>query len=436
MTTVYRSEFDPKDSDEGGIDAVGLTSMGAKLGQLYFPGLLERHRRPRFLSLAVVGLSIKADVENIIGSEEFETTFWEAYEWVIVTGLISSKDAGIKNLPSSDKAKKAMAENKPLNANRYLVTPSVSGFHGVYKFLLESLGLEKDDLPGESCQQLLNAWAKDQNILGFIDGGGDGASERKDLIRIVAETIRRGEVARAWNYRGWNFIYDHFHPLKLGPTEKEVISNLLLSDATRNDVLLFLQSKNGKKFINDKSTKQRQYLTELKNESNGMLKKTIEVILSYEQFARTLNDIFYDAIIELSENTLGLTSIEISKRIEFKNKNFSKLLHQNYILAEEAILNHPDLNIKERFETFHKFKVKFTLSDCVEAVLTHHLSIQKNKSTGAKNPWVFQVEGRWMVRASYAHKNQATHDESLINFYRLNVLRLFFEDLGGINVKK
>ena len=154
MQIVYRSEYDPKDSDEGGLDAVGLSSMGEYLGQLYLPGLLERHRRPRFLTLAVVGLSIKADVENIVGSKDYATTFWEAYEWVIVTGLISSKDAEIRNLPSSDKAKTAMSQNKPLNADRYLVTPSVFGFHGVYKFLLKSLGLENHDLPGEFCQKL------------------------------------------------------------------------------------------------------------------------------------------------------------------------------------------------------------------------------------------------------------------------------------------
>lgn len=49
MVAVYRSEYDPKDSDEGGLDGVGLSSMGEYLGQLYLPGLLERHRRPRFL---------------------------------------------------------------------------------------------------------------------------------------------------------------------------------------------------------------------------------------------------------------------------------------------------------------------------------------------------------------------------------------------------
>jgi len=433
MTAVYRSEFDPKDSDEGGIDAVGLASMGEYLGQLYFPGLLERHRRPRFLSLAVVGLSIKADVENIIGSKEYPTTFWEAYEWVIVTGLISAKDSAIKNLPSSDKAKNAMAQNKPLNADRYLVTPSVFGFHGVYKFLLKNLGLESHDLPGESSKMLLQAWAKDQNLSGFIDSDGDGATERKDLVKIVAETIQQGQVARAWNYRGWNFIYNNFHPLKIGPTEKKVISSLLLSDSTRNDVLHFLNSKKGKKFLKNEENTQRLFLEDLKKETTGVLNKTLDVILSYERFARSLNDIFYDILVELSENSLGLMPIEISKRVESKNKDYFKLLHKYYEEACEAIKDHPDINLLSRFEIFRKFEDKFSSSACVNAVLQHHLSIQQNKSTGAKNPWVFEVEGRWMVRATYAHRNQSTHDDSLVNLYRLGVLRLFFEDLGEMN---
>lgn len=433
MSTIYRSEFDPKDSDEGGIDAVGLSSMGEYLGQLYLPGLLERHRRPRFLTLAAIGLSIKADVENLIGNKEYTTTFWEAYEWVIVTGLISSKDSEIKNLPSSDKAKNAMASNKPLNADRYLVTPSVFGFHGVYKFLLRNLGIESHDMGGEACEQLLTGWAKDQKILGFIGKDGDGASERKDLVKVVAETIQEGQVARAWNYRGWDFIYRNFHPLKLGPTEKRVISSLLLNDPTRKDVLLFLNSKKGQKYIKDNRITQRQLLTDLEKETSGVLKKTLDVILNYEQFARSLNDIFYDALVALSENSLGLSSSEISERIEFKNKTFSSQLHRNYEEARKAIQDHPDINLLGRFDVFKRFEDKFSSSDCINAVLTHHLSTQQNKSTGAKNPWVFEAQGRWMVRASYAHRDQATHDDSLVNLYRLGVLRLFFEDLGEIN---
>ena len=433
MSTIYRSEYDPKDSDEGGLDAVGLSSMGEYLGQLYLPGLLERHRRPRFLTLSAIGLSIKTDVENLIGGKEYETTFWEAFEWVIVTGLISSKDAGVRNLPASDKARAAMVQGKPLNADRYLVTPSVFGFHGVYKFLLKSLGLENHDLPGEFCQKLVHAWAKDQKLLGFISQEGDGTNERKDLIKIVAETIQQGQVARSWNYRGWNFIYRNFHPLKLGPTEKEVITNLLLNDPVRKDVLLFLNSKKGQKYLRDDRSTQRQFLTDLARVTSGTLKKTLNVILSYELFARSLNDIFYDSLVELSENSLGLSSKEIAERIEIKNKNFFVLLHKHYHEAHKSIQNHPDLNLISRFDIFRNFEQKFSSSDCVNAVLTHHLSIQQNKSTGAKNPWVFDVQGRWMVRASYAHRDQATHDDSLVNLYRLGVLRLFFEDLGGIN---
>lgn len=432
MVAIYRSEYDPKDSDEGGIDAVGLSSMGEYLGQLYLPGLLERHRRPRFLTLSVIGLSIKADVENHIGNKECETTFWEAYEWVVVTGLISSKDADIKNLPSSDKAKTAMAQNKPLNADRYLVTPSVFGFHGVYKFLLKNLGLETHNFPGEFCHKLLEAWAKDQKILGFIGQEGDGANERKELIKIVAETIQKGEVSRAWNFRFWDFIYKNFHPLKIGPTEKKVITELLLNDGSRKDVLLFLDKK-GKKFIQDDKTTQREYLTELQKEVSGDLKKTLNVILSYEQFARSLNDIFYDSLVELSGNSLGLTSDEISKSVEAKNKDFSSKIYQHYKDAQKTILEHSDIGLQKRFDVFKRFEEKFSSSECINAVLTHHLSVQLNKSTGAKNPWIFEVQGRWMVRASYAHRDQATHNDSLVNLYRLGVLRLFFSDLGGMN---
>lgn len=431
MIAIYRSEYDPKDSDEGGIDAIGLSSMGEYLGQLYLPGLLERHRRPRFLTLSVVGLSIKAEVENIVGIDKYPTSFWEAYEWVIVTGIIAANDPTIKNLPSSDKARSARAQNKPLNADRYLVTPSVFGFHGVYKFLLKKLGLETHDFPGEFYQQLLQAWAKDQNILGFIGLDGEGISERKDLIKIVAETIQQGQVARSWNYKGWYFIHRNFHPLKIGPSEKEIIKNLLMNDPTRKDVLSFLNSRKGLKYLGDKTLTQRQFLSDLEKETSGILKKTINVILFYEQFARLINDVFYDALVELSENSLGLSASDLASRIETKNEAFASNLHKSYELAKRAIQDHPDIDLFKRYEILKKFEQKFSSSDCVNAVLAHHVSIQHNKSTGAKNPWVFNIQGRWMVRASYAHRDQSTHDDSFVNLYRLGVLRLFFEDLGG-----
>lgn len=206
-----------------------------------------------------------------------------------------------------------------------------------------------------------------------------------------------------------------------------------MNDPNRRDVLLFLNSKKGQKYIKDETCTQRQLLTDLEKVTTGTLKKTVEVILSYELFARSLNDVFYDALVELSENSLGLTPNEISKRVEFKNKSFSKQLQQHYEEASEAIKSHPDINLHSRFDTFKNFALTFSSSDCINAVLTHHLAVQQNKSTGAKNPWVFEIQGRWMVRASYAHRDQATHDDSLVNLYRLGVLRLFFEDLGEIN---
>jgi hypothetical protein len=429
VLSIYRSEYDPKESDEGGIDPLGLLSTGEFLAQLYLPGLLERHRRPGFLSLVAIGLSLKTEIENELG-DKYETDFWEAFEWIVVTGLVKERKDDILNLPATAKAKTAEKMLARLNSARYLKAPSVFGFHGVYKFLSKNLKIEAQGQPGEAMAQLLRAWSEDRDLPGFDHlQRGKGSKERQELVDLIKQTIKEKQVAKDWK-KDWSFIGSNFFPLSPGKAEKRCIRQLLESDLKRQEVLSFIVSPAGKKFLTNTDLDERDFLEAFAKTASAELKSTVQAIIAYETFARRLNDAFYDILMILAENSFGLTAKEISSKLVIKAPRYHIQIHESYLNALNAFAKHTEPQLTQRFEVFARFEALLNPERCTEEVLHHHEMNQQNKSTGTKNSWLFKSSERWLVRAGYAHRNQAAHDDSFLNYYRLNILRSFLSDLG------
>ena len=56
------------------------------------------------------------------------------FEWHVVEGLVRcAASRSEANVPGSQKAEKARRQGLPLSAGRYLKTPTIFGFHGVYR---------------------------------------------------------------------------------------------------------------------------------------------------------------------------------------------------------------------------------------------------------------------------------------------------------------
>src|SRR5690606_10131397 len=127
---------------------------------------------------------------------------YQVYEWHAVEGLVriaeklDQRDA-IRGVPGQMKARAAMHRNVPLAAATYLTSPSVFGFHGVYRRLAAAVGVLDEGGLRELARDLHEVWDTEQ-ALHASNRPGQGAGERlgRDLTAAVADGLARGEVAR------------------------------------------------------------------------------------------------------------------------------------------------------------------------------------------------------------------------------------------------
>ena len=132
MLIPFLSEADPRESTEGSIDPLGTYAIDDAIAVKLVPGVRERQQHPRFLTHLAVSLSLTAEFEDRPIGDEF-TEAWQVFEWYVVEGLVrrATDKSKLRGLPGQEKATKTIQDKVPMNASRYLKTPSAFGFHGI-----------------------------------------------------------------------------------------------------------------------------------------------------------------------------------------------------------------------------------------------------------------------------------------------------------------
>ena len=141
---------------------------------------------------------MRNNVNVIIAADEVSEP-WQVFEWYLVEGMVRATDERnlLRGLPGQDKATGAIKDGVPLSAKRYLKTPTVFGFHGVYRALARDIEVERADRLGETGFALLTTWEKEQGLDGFSGSGdGPGRAVRRRLIDAIQSGLERGYVDR------------------------------------------------------------------------------------------------------------------------------------------------------------------------------------------------------------------------------------------------
>ena len=136
MFTPFLTESDPAFSSEGSLDPLGLYAIADSLAVRLVPGVRERQSHPRFLTAIAVSLVICSDFpEDFVSKADGVSEPWQVFEWYMVEGLVRTikEDALLRGLPGRDKAARAIRDQVPLSAPRYLKTPSVFGGSGAFR---------------------------------------------------------------------------------------------------------------------------------------------------------------------------------------------------------------------------------------------------------------------------------------------------------------
>jgi hypothetical protein len=222
---------DPKVSGEGALDPLGLATIADRLADWILPGFTARMARPRFLTAMAVAAVVCDGFEDEATADG--TPAHLVFEWHLVEAFVRAAErATVSRTPGIDKATTARNEGVPMSARRYLKTPMVFGFHGVYKRLGRHLGVVDDELTlGESGYALLKVWEREQGIPRFVESIGRGGSHafRETVRAAVIDGVAAGCTKRSSGWRGWEMLAKHLSPGLAGKRERETIRFLLLS---------------------------------------------------------------------------------------------------------------------------------------------------------------------------------------------------------------
>lgn len=424
------TEADPVTSSEGSIDPLGMYAIADSLALQLAPGVRERQSSPRFLTAIAASTAVCADFDQETVASDKISEPWQVFEWYMVEGLVRKVTDGAQlvGLPGREKAAAAMRDGVPLCASRYLKTPNVFGFHGVYRTLSRELGIEMSGRLGEAGYDLLGTWMKEQNLRGFYgSSGGPGLWWRKQLAVAVRDGLERGAVARKSGWSGWSFFQAHLAHREVGKKEGSIIKKALLhaDKGYREPVIRFLVSTEGRNLW-QKEPSEKLFHSALLSKSDAGLRNLLRAIMKYEAFARLLQDAFDDCLYRMSM-TRAKTSIKeftplpgVIQAAEEIPEVFAELIEILAPFGETA-----------RFEgTFSDVAEKVPVVSWVESLLQHHRRVQRGKPPNGKAPWFERFDdGSYMIRPGYVRSSGGRYNTDYVHQYRTRPLWSFAKDL-------
>lgn len=384
MLMPLLSAKDPALSAEGTLDPLGLYQIADALGVRLIPGVRERMSRPRFLTLAAVSAALCSEYDEEVLASDGISPPWQVFEWYVVEGLVRCIKDGkrLSGLPGRDKARRAIGDGVPLSARRYLKSPNVFGFHGVYRLLARELDVEDDGRLSEMGYRLLGVWRGEQDLPGFYESTAGRGAELFRLWRgAVEDGLKQGAVDRSSSWQGWQRIADHLGQYDAGPKERRLLASILVGSERgfTREVMDFLRSSDGitaYRKVTDHREKEgvwseRSFHQALRVAASPSLKELLLAIDAYEVFARLLQDAFDDCLHMLSEKK-SRTPVSEFAELKLVCKAANRVPEQ-FAVVTDALA---PIGESPRFMRAFQFVAeKASPKDWVQCLLEHHRKV-------------------------------------------------------------
>ncbi len=437
MLKPLLSEADPKESAEGSIDPLGIYPIADSMASMLVPGVRERQRHPRFLTIIAASLSLCREFDDETVASDDVSEPWMVFEWYVVEGLTraTTDSAKLRGLPGRDKADKARKDDVPLSDRRYLMNARTFGFHGIYRTLAREIGVETSEQLGEQGYAILSAWESEQGLKGFSGiGDGPGRSHRQRLIEGIQDGLKAGATAR----KTWGkFFADHFGIYDAGIRESELIrralaaaDNARLSSGYRGEIFEALTSAAGQVMwleqLESKDPSERRFHTWLLKSASSGLSEVLTAVAAYERFCRYLQDAFDDCLrhMTMHKQRIKLTELVELKGVKLAAGRLSELYPEVYDKLAPIGIEHRFANAFSEFAEPHAPK------SFVEQLLSFHVNVQRGKPPAGKMPWFDRFDdGTYLIRPGYIRDYNPRFDEAYVNAYRTHSLWSFAADL-------
>jgi hypothetical protein len=431
----YRTIADPETQGEGSLDPLGLALLADRLADWMLPGMTARMWRPRFVTaMAVTALIVEPFGDDL--AKDGISPPWLVLEWHYVEAVAAVNDTEqvLRRVPGIDKGRRVLRDGVPMSAGRYLKTPKVFGFHGVYKRLARHLDIVDDDLRlGEAGYRLLKLWEEEQGLVGFSDRErveGNGPRMRRLVSEGVREALEAGHTVRSGRWPGAGFFVEHLTPARIGRREATLLRELLLQPdhEPMGEVFRMLGEPTARRRFPDEE-RERGLVAEIRSRVSVDLRHRLEAIEAYEGVTRPLQEA-WDRMRYLS--TVRRPSVIRVDDVSSDDRcgELANLLGEAIGRASEALGRSP---VGRDFEALaRQFEGISSAGDLFHALWARHRTVQREKPPDGKRPWFEETaDGALIVRPPY-RADSAHPREEYVHPYRFFSVASFLDDLGGL----
>ena len=429
----FLSAFDPPVRAEGSIDPLGLYPIADALGVRLASGVRERQSKPRFLTLALVGMAA-CDNEMVAAGEKKGLPAWLVYEWLVVAALVKEWQGTpeLTGIPGQEKVRATLAASDVVCDRTYLKTPTVFGFHGIYRVLGVKAGLfDTDSRPLAPGSLVLQGWERDQRQAGFVQGEGPGREFRQVLANAIRRGIQVGYVGEP-PPRLRELITTHLNPRSAEKNEAGTLwQALLANDPMRAEYANLLVSAEGQDAWNSAEDSERVFHDWLRGAASLPMQQLVVTIQAFERLARSLTDAWQEALWQMTRTTRALSAQDLAAGEAIK-----ACAKDGKLFLADAIR---ELGVVDPAQ---RLRAERTLSWLGESsdpavfatnLLQHHIRIQKAKPPAGKRAWFdLMNDGLAAVRPAYRRDEFERQPDWYVHQYRTQPLWSFAHDLSRV----
>lgn len=428
----FQTAFDPPQQAEGSLDPLGLYSIADALGVRLAPGVRERQSKPRYLTLALVGSAICQGIEEAPSGRRLPA--WLVYEWLVVMALVKQLQGTpqLQGIPGREKVRDCLQRGEAVCASSYLKTPSVFGFHGIYRVFGVKSGLfDQVGHPLESGRRVLQAWQQDRGLPRFFEADGEAGHFRRAIQRMVQAGRDSGQMAApggplcAW-------IAMHLNPHQIGAAERDALwSALTRTDVLRGEYATLLSSQEGQRQWRAADGSEAAYHARLFDRASLPMQQLLRTICAFERLARLLVDAFDEARWRMAGEARAVDTAWLAQ-----GKCMQRAAKEAPVAFNDAIslLGEVDPTARLRLENgFGVLCEPQGATAFAAQLLAHHERVQRAKPPNGKRPWFDTFgDGRVAVRPGYVPEKFAEREELYVHAYRTRPIWDFATDLGRV----
>ncbi|MCS6972650.1 MAG: hypothetical protein NZL89_06450 [Leptospiraceae bacterium] len=452
LTSILDNAEDPPES----IDPLGTSVIAEKLAEILFPGMTLRMWRIRLLTYTALAALIAERAAEKVGDDSRKQELRLAFERIYVSALVRNRLKGglpaqaTQRLPGSLRAQQAFEEEDlPLSKNNFLVGQAVNGPFGVMARLAQAVEIiGKEDELLHRGEDLLAAWAQDQNLPGlFQERNNGGASWRNKLVEATTE-YWQNNAWRSQNWSGWNEMATYLRLDQIGRQERERLIALLESNSIRKRMLGLLQQKNlvqsyqlhGEPTVFEVLL---QHLDDKRHPEDVVIHRTVHLINAFEKVA-SLMQCGFDFLRYVLTEANGQLSEE-----NILNHNGLAATFDHLVVAlpqaGQALLGELQ-NPDTRVLPDHAILLDLLAEICngamgctdrralLHTLMQRHARVQERKNKGV---WI-EMGKSWFLMPGFAYKSQNPPEisEKYSHRFRIENAYSFLEDLGLVRLKR